>query len=274
MGFNSYWLPQQVDLDALMVAPRLSMAAPALEIGVGVVPMQSRFPVHMAQAARTADFLSPGPFTLGLGVEHDWVVRDMWGLPFDRPVTEMTEYLRVVLDLLRNGASQHQGDFYRVSTFTSRLPPAPRLPVLLGALGPRMLDLAGSVADGTITWLAGVETVTSHIVPRVTAAAERAERPTTRIVVILPVAVTDEPDRVAEEIDTAFDLFTHQRSYQTTMARENATRPSQVSIIGTARHVSDQLARLEASGVTDFVAIRFGSDSERERTTNAITSPT
>ena len=180
MGFNSYWLPQQVDLDALMVAPRLSMAAPALEIGVGVVPMQSRFPVHMAQAARTADFLSPGPFTLGLGVEHDWVVRDMWGLPFDRPVTEMTEYLRVVLDLLRNGASQHQGDFYRVSTFTSRLPPAPRLPVLLGALGPRMLDLAGSVADGTITWLAGVETVTSHIVPRVTAAAERAERPTTR----------------------------------------------------------------------------------------------
>jgi F420-dependent oxidoreductase-like protein len=269
-GFDSYWLPQQIDVDAIMLAPCVAAAAPDLEIGVGVVPMQSRFPVHMAQAALTAYALAPGRFTLGLGVEHDWVVRHIWGLPFERPVAEMREYLRVVLDLIREGFSQHRGEFYRVSAFLARLPPAPDLPVLLGALGPRMLKLAGSQADGTVTWLAGVETVRTHILPHLLAAAEGERRPTPRSVVMLPIAITDHPTRVATEIDTAFELFTQQPSYQKVMARQQATLPSQVSIVGTTHFVADQLGRLAECGVTDLVAIPFGDPDERARTVEAV----
>jgi F420-dependent oxidoreductase-like protein len=272
-GFDSYWLPQQVDIDAIMLAPWLSSAAPDLEIGVGVVPMQSRFPVHMAQAALTAEALAPGRFALGLGVEHDWVVRDIWGLPFERPVAEMQEYLRVVLDLIRFGFSRHRGEFYRVSAFLARLAPSPDLPILLGALAPRMLRLAGSQADGTVTWLAGVETVIAHILPRLVAAAEAGGRPPPRSVVMLPIAITADRTRVASEIDTAFELFARQPSYQTVMAREQATVPSQVSIVGTAGFVADQLGRLADRGVTDFVAIPFGDPDERTQTVEAVLSP-
>jgi 5,10-methylenetetrahydromethanopterin reductase len=269
-GFESYWLPQQIDVDAIMLAAWVAAAAPDLEIGVGVVPMQSRFPVHMAQAALTAHALAPGRFTLGLGVEHDWVVRHIWGLPFERPVAEMREYLRVVLDLIREGFSEHRGEFYRVSAFLARLPPAPDLPVLLGALGPRMLELAGSEADGTVTWLAGVETVRTHILPNLLAAADGGRRPTPRSVVMLPIAITAHPARVASEIDSAFELFTQQPSYQKVMARQQATLPSQVSIVGTTDFVADQLGRLVECGVTDLVVIPFGDSDERARTVEAV----
>lgn len=271
-GFDSYWLPQQVDLDAIVLAPWLSSAAPDLEIGVGVVPMQSRFPVHMAQAALTAHLLAPGQFTLGLGAEHDWIVRDLWGLAFERPVAEMREYLRVVLDLINHGSSQHDGDFYRVSAFLGRLCPAPDLPVLLGALGPRMLQLAGSQADGTVTWLAGVETVRTHILPRLLGAAGAEGRASPRTVVMLPTTVTDQRARVARDIDAAFAVFAQQSSYQKVMARERATVPSQVSIVGTAQFVADQVGRLAESGVTDFVAIPFGDPDERARTFEVVLS--
>jgi len=271
-GFDSYWLPQQVDVDAIMLAPYLSAAAPDLEVGIGVVPMQSRFPVHMAQAALTARALAPGRVTLGLGVEHDWVVRDMWGLPFDRPVTEMREYLRVVLDLIRQGSTQHRGEFYRVSAFLARLAPTSDLPVLLGALGPRMLALAGSQADGTVTWLAGLEAVKTHILPHLLAAAEAEGRQPPRSVVMLPIAITDNAGRVATEIDTAFELFTKQPSYQKVMARQWAAAPSQVSIVGSAEFVTNQLGGLAECGATDFVAIPFGDRDERAHTAEAMLS--
>src|SRR4029453_4577781 len=97
-GFDSYWLSQQVDLDAMVLAPWLSSAAPDLEIGVGVVPMQSRFPVHMAQAPPTPAAHRPARARVPRrrGGRNDWVVRDIWGLAFERPVAEMREYLRVV----------------------------------------------------------------------------------------------------------------------------------------------------------------------------------
>jgi 5,10-methylenetetrahydromethanopterin reductase len=134
-----------------------------------------------------------------------------------------------------------------------------------------MLRLAGTQADGTVTWLTGVETVRAHILPHLLAAA--AGRPRPRSVVMLPIAITHRGTRVADEIDGAFALFTHQRSYQTVMAREGATAPSQVSIVGTRQLVADHLGHLATSGVTDFVAIPFGDPDEQAQTVEALLPP-
>jgi 5,10-methylenetetrahydromethanopterin reductase len=273
-GLASYWLPQQVDVDALTLAGVLGREVPRIEIGTAVVPMQTRFPLHMAQAALTAQALSGGRFTLGIGVEHDWVVRDMWGLPFDRPVAELAEYVEIVTALLATGKVRFQGEVYAVDSFLARFRPAPETQVLLGALGPRMLRLAGTRAHGTSTWLAGVATVRDHVVPTITRAAEDAGRRRPRVLVLLPIAVTDDEASVRRRIDEAFDLYLRMPSYRAVLGRQQAERPSDVALVGPAAQVQDQLAALAAAGATDFGAIVFAeTEDERQATWDLLTEP-
>jgi 5,10-methylenetetrahydromethanopterin reductase len=234
--------------------------------------MQTRFPLHMAQAALTAQALSGGRFTLGLGVEHDWVVRDMWGLPFDRPVAELTEYVEIVTALLETGKVRFQGEVFTVDSFLARFRPMPETQVLLGALGPRMLRLAGTKAHGTSTWLAGVATVRDHVVPTITRAAEEAGRPSPRVLVLLPIAVTRDEATARRRIDEAFDLYLRMPSYRAVLGRQQAERPSDVALVGPPAQVADQLGALAAAGATDFGAIVFGeTDDDRDATWNLLT---
>jgi F420-dependent oxidoreductase-like protein len=273
-GLASYWLPQQVDVDALTLAGVLGREVPRIEIGTAVVPMQTRFPLHMAQAALTAQALSGGRFTLGIGVEHDWVVRDMWGLPFDRPVAELAEYVEVVTALLTTGKARFGGEFFTVDSFLARFRPAPETQVLLGALGPRMLRLAGTKAHGTSTWLAGIATVRDHVVPTITRAAEEAGRPRPRVLVLLPVAVTDDVASARRRIDEAFDLYLRMPSYRAVLGRQRAERPSDVALVGPAAEVADQLAALADAGATDVGAIVFAdTPAAHDATWEVLTGP-
>jgi len=272
-GLASYWLPQQVDVDALALAGVLGREVPRIEIGTAVVPMQTRFPLHMAQAALTAQVLSGGRFTLGIGVEHDWVVREMWGLPFDRPVAELTEYVEIVTALLATGKVRFQGEVYAVDSFLARFRPMPETQVLLGALGPRMLRLAGSRAHGTSTWLAGVATVRDHVVPTIARAAEEAGRPSPRVLVLLPVAVTGDEVAARRRIDEAFGIYLRMPSYRAVLGRQHAERPSDVALVGSPAAVVEQLGALGAAGATDFGAIVFAeTDDDHEATWDLLAS--
>ena len=266
-GLASYWLPQQFDVDALALAGVIGREVPRIEVGTAVVPMQTRFPLHMAQAALTAQALSGGRFTLGIGVEHDWVVRDMWGLPFDRPVAEMAEYVEIVTTLLATGKVRFSGEFFTVDSFLHRFRPMPETQVLLGALGPRMLRLAATRAHGTSTWLAGLATVRDHIVPTVTRAADEAGRLRPRVVVLLPVAVTDDEAGARARVDEAFGLYLRMPSYRGALAREGAERPGDVAVVGTRDQVEQQLAALAEAGATDLGAILFAADDREEEAT-------
>lgn len=266
-GLASYWLPQQVDMDALTMAGVLGREVANIEIGTAVVPMQTRLPIHMAQAALTAQELSGGRFTLGIGAEHDWVVRDMWGLPFDRPAAHMAEYVEIVTSLMTTGQVNHSGELYQVQSALQRFRPYPESQVIVGALGARMLAIAGTQAQGTTTWLAGLATVRDHIVPTITAAAAQAGRPTPRVIVLLPVAVTDDVAGTRERIDVAFKLYTRMPSYQAMLTKEKVEQPSDVAIIGDHDHVIEQLQTLAAAGATDFGAIVFATDCREEDAT-------
>ena len=131
--------------------------------------------------------------------------------------------------------------------------------VLLAALAPRMLELAGSQADGTITWMTGPQTVADHIVPSITAAAEKAGRPTPRVVVGLPVAVTDDPDAARAQAAEAFSVYGFLPSYRAMLDREGAAGPADVAIVGDEGTVTKELQRVADSGATDFVAAPFAN---------------
>ncbi len=189
-GFDALWFSNIFGLDALTACAVVGREVPGLTVGTAVVPTYPRHPHALAQQAATVQQAAGGRLVLGIGLSHQVVVEAMFGLSYDKPARHMREYLSVLLPLLREGRVAHEGEVYTVRAGLEVT--APELPVVVAALGPVMLGVAGALADGTSTWMTGVKTLRDHVVPAMTTAAEQAGRPAPRVVVGLPVCVTDD----------------------------------------------------------------------------------
>jgi F420-dependent oxidoreductase-like protein len=203
---------------------------------------------------------------LGIGVSHKVVVEDMFGYDFGRPIRHMREYLAVLLPLLAGRQASFDGETVRAHVGLTT--PAPgRVPVVIAALGPQMLRLAGERADGTVLWMCGPVTIGEHIAPSITAAARAAGRPAPRIVCILPVCVTDDPDGARARANKVFTIYAELPSYRAMLDREGAAGPGDVTLTGDEDAVRAQVGELAAAGVTDFVPAEFtaGADGARTR---------
>jgi len=231
-----------------------------------VVPSYPRHPAALAQQALTTALAVQGRLTLGIGVSHKIVIEDMLGFSFGRPVHHMKEYLSVLLPLLDGTSASFTGETLSGHVGLS-VPSHGRVPVVLAALAPRMLKLAGEQADGTVLWMTGVTTVREHVTPTINAAAAAAGRPAPRIVCILPLAVTDDPDGAKVAAAKTFRVYGTLPSYRAVLDREGAAGPADVAIVGDETTVEPQIRALADAGVTDFVAIEFvpGDDNARTR---------
>ena len=270
-GFATYALPQIFALDAMSVLSVVGREVPRIELATGVVPTYPRHPMTMAQQALTVQAASGGRFLLGIGLSHQMVIENMFGLSFDRPLQHMREYLAVLMPLLHEGAVEYRGEIYSVQlnvAVAKRQPP----PVLVAALGPKMLELAGTVADGTMTWMTGPATLAQHTVPTITDAAKRAGRPAPRVAASLPVCVTDDVAAARERAANDFQVYGFLPSYRAMLDREGADGPADVAIAGDAGTVEKALQQLADTGVTDFVASIFGQRDERARTRELLKS--
>ena len=192
-GFDSFWIPHisARGYDALTTLALAGMQTSRIELGVGVVPTYPRHPAALAQQALTTATASNGRFILGIGPSHRPGMEEGFGIPYDRPALHTREYLSVMRPLLEEGAVQFNGEFFNVNLELAALE-RPACPILVSALAPQMLNLAGQLADGTVTWMAGPRTIESHITPRISRAAENTGRAAPRVCVGLPTAVTDD----------------------------------------------------------------------------------
>src|SRR4051812_34647504 len=174
-GLDSVWIPQiPDDFDALTAAALAGVATTRIEIGTAVVPVQPRHPIALAQQALSVQAVCHGRLALGLGVSHHWIIDDMLGLPYERPARTMRAYLDVLDEARRGpGPVDVENDLFRVHNPLD-ITDIASTPVLLAALGPVMLRLAGERTDGTILWLADERAIGSHVVPTITGAAEAA----------------------------------------------------------------------------------------------------
>lgn len=270
-GFASAWLSNIFALDAITAAAVAGREVPDIDLGTAVVPTFPRHPYAMAQQAITAHDACSGRFTLGIGLSHQLVIESMFGLSFDRPARHMREYLAVLLPLLREGSVSHDGELYRVNAPLER-PDDAGPSVVVAALAPVMLKLAGAMADGTITWMTGPRTIADHIAPRVRAAAEEAGRPSPRIVCGLPVAVTADPDAARQEAARIFEIYGGLPSYRAMLDKEGAEGPADVAVIGDDEAVAATVGQLADAGVTDFQASVFGDAESRARTRRLLQS--
>jgi 5,10-methylenetetrahydromethanopterin reductase len=264
-GLDSAWMSHIFGLDSLTALAAAGSRVPGIEFGTAVIPTYPRHPAALAQQAMTTALAVQGRLTLGIGLSHKVVIEDMFGYDFARPARHMDEYLSVLLPLLNGEQASFTGETVRAQIGLSTPRPG-RVPVLVAALGPRMLRLAGERADGTVLWMTGPATIRDHIVPTITAAADGAGRPAPRVVCSLPFCVSNDSDTARELAAHLFEIYGSLPSYRAMMDREGVEGPADLAIIGDEDAVTARVAELAEAGVTDFVAVEYSRpDAARTR---------
>ena len=268
-GFSTYWLAQIFGVDALTAIAVAGATIPDIEFGTAVIPIQPRHPQALASQALTTQAATAGRVALGIGLSHQFVVEYLWGLPFDRPVRHMREYLQALNPLLRGDNSDVHGELL-TSVGAIGISDATAPPVLVAALGEQMLKVTGRLADGTITWCTGPKTLKDHIVPTISAAAAAADRPAPRIVASLPIVLTDDPAGAKEFVASSLQMYGTLPSYRAMLDREGAADPSDIAIVGDEDRAAEAFQELRDAGVTDFGAAEMGRTPDEKARTRAF----
>lgn len=257
-GMSSVWLPQVPDdFDALTMATIVGLETSRIEIGTAVVPVQTQHPISLAQRALSVQAVCDGRLALGLGVSHHWIIDEMLGLPYERPVAELRAHLDVLDQALAGpGTVDVENDRFRVHQPLDVTDVTPT-PVLLAALGPVMLRLAGERTDGTILWMADERAIGDHIAPAINAAAEGAGRPAPRIVAGVPVCLcaADEVDAAIERTNRILSEAEISPNYQKLLDRGDARTVGDLLAAGTEAMIERRLRAFADAGVTD-VSVR------------------
>jgi 5,10-methylenetetrahydromethanopterin reductase len=264
-GFSSAWLADIFGLDALSALAYAGSRVAGIDVGTAVTPTYLRHPVALARQAVTTDVATGGRLALGIGLSHQVVIEGMLHLSFDKPAHHMREYLAVLLPLLREGKVSFSGETLGADTAIS-VRPVGALPVLLAAMAPRMLHLAGAVADGTVLWMTGPRAIAEHVMPRLAAAAAEAGRAAPRVVCVLPVCVTDDEAAARARAAKVFATYDTLPSYKAMLDLEGAGGPGDVAIVGDEAAVRQQVDELAGIGVTDFAAGEFATGEDAART--------
>jgi F420-dependent oxidoreductase-like protein len=249
-GFAGFWLSQITGLDALTALAAVAADAPGIELGTSIVPLYGRHPIPLAQQVLTAQAASGGRLVLGIGPSHKLLVEGMLGESYDRPFTRTRDMLRALRRLLAGEAVALETP--EVVARGQLAIEAPPCPILVAALGPRMLDLAGREADGTTLWMVGARTLANHIAPRIRGAAAAAGRPSPRILAGVPVCVTDAPDRARAFAAEQLKLYGQLPAYRAMLEREGVQGPEDLLVTGPEDAVREQLAAFEEAGATDL----------------------
>ena len=272
-GLDNVWMANIFGFDAISALAIIGRETSRIGLGTAVTPTYPRHPSALAQQAMTTAAASGSRFTLGIGLSHQIVIEDMLGFSYAKPANHMREYLSVLMPLVRGETANFQGDEYRVAGVTMDIPGADELPVVVAALGPVMLRLAGELADGTNTWMVGPKTMESHIVNRLTAAAAAAGRSDPLVVGGYPVILTNKPDAAREKIAEGLTIYGQLPSYRAMLDREGVDGPADIAIVGDENLLRGEIKRLENIGVTDFnAAIMDVEDGAYDRTLEFLSS--
>jgi F420-dependent oxidoreductase-like protein len=281
-GLDTIWTPQIPDeIDVMTAVTLLGTATSRLEIGTSIVPLQPRHPVVLAQQALSNQAVCQGRFTLGLGVSHHWIIKEMMGLPYERQALTMRCYLDVLDQALAGPGivevKNELFDIHQPLDITDLTP----TPVLIAALGPVMLKLAGERTSGTVLWLADERTIASHVVPSISKAAEEAGRPAPRIMAGVPVCLCrdDEVEAAIERTNRTLSEVVASPNYMRLMEHGDAQSIGDVLICGSEAAMEERLRRFAEAGVTDLncriVALGEGREAVKasaERTREFLAS--
>jgi F420-dependent oxidoreductase-like protein len=264
-GFSSLWYASMVGGDPLVTMALAGRATSTIELGTAVLQTYACHPaLQAARAAAVAAAIgAPGRFTLGIGPSHEPLIEGRLGLSYATPGRETDEYVQITAALLRGEQVSFAGQEFRVSAGPLDLPGGAEVPVLVGALGPRLLRVAGQYAAGTVLWMATARAIEQHVAPRIRSAAASAGRPEPRIVAGLPVAVHDDIAQARSVAAGQFAAYGQLPNYQRILAHGGVSGPAEAVIVGDEASVTAQIEALFAAGATDVWAAPFPVGDDR-----------
>ena len=260
-GMAGWWLAQTGLVDALTVLALAGANTGDMELGTAV---NATFPIHptaLAAKALTTQAATGGRLALGLGVNHAPVVEETWGMSFDKPIRHVRDYLSCLQPLLEEGKADYAGEDY-TARFEGDRPTEQAPALLLAAMGPQMLKIAGSRADGTLLWMTGPNAISTQIAPHINDAAEAAGRPDPRIICSLPIAVTDDEAGMRSFVGQVLERYGTLPSYRAMLDLDGYTGPGEAMICGNEDAVNEQLAAISDAGATEFSAAEIGASSD------------
>ena len=250
-GYESLWTTQlPTARDASLVLAAYASATQRVKLGTGVLPIYTRHPTAMAQLALTLDELSRARFILGIGVSHRVTVEGMWGMQLESPVDAMREYLTIVRTSIREGACSFEGKFF-TARWSYLGPRNPGVPVMISALNPRMLELAGELADGVVLYMCAPGYIQEQVIPHVKAGRERAGRSMDgfEIVAAVDACVTSDRAAALETYKKTLDRYAALPFYRKAM-EAGEFNADVLAAIGDAKQVREAIARYRDAGVT------------------------
>ena len=290
-GVGRAWVPQLFGVEALTAIAVAGQEVPGIELGTAVVPTYPRHPLVLAgQALTTSAALARGTggvppsraagaaqgsgsrLHLGIGLSHQLVIEGMLGMAFEKPALHMREYLSALRPALEGQPVDVKGETLQAATLMGpiKVDDAGPVPVLVAALGPALLRVAGELADGTLTWMAAPRVVGDRIAPSISAAAEAAGRPRPRVGVGLPVAVTDDVEGALERAASSFAVYGTLPSYKRLLVEAGLDGPAGVVIAGDENEVAGRIRALADVGATEFLASPVGSRAVRQETLRVL----
>jgi 5,10-methylenetetrahydromethanopterin reductase len=250
-GIDAVWFPHFYGFDALAVIALAAQRTRRVRLGTAVVPMYPRHPVLTAQAAQVAQAAAGGRLVLGVGTGHRRHISSDLGLSYDRPIAYAREYVMVLKQLVRGEPVDHDGQIFRVHTQLQR--GASETPVVLAAVGPQMLAVAGEVADGAVTWLCDRTYLEAIAIPALNHGAERGDRPVPPLYAGLPICVHDNVDEARAVINALLTHHSGLEAYRNALNRVQQGRsPGDIALVGTEQVVTRELERLSALGVAEI----------------------
>jgi alkanesulfonate monooxygenase SsuD/methylene tetrahydromethanopterin reductase-like flavin-dependent oxidoreductase (luciferase family) len=238
-GFKSLWYPGAVAGDPLVQMALAGRATETIELGTSVLVTYTAHPTLQASRIQSVAAAVGRPVTLGVGPSHRMVIEGI-GLSYDNVGSDTEAYIKALSDQLKG-----------------------EIPVLLAALGPRLLRVAGEWAQGTILWMANARAVESHVAPRISRAAAGVGRPSPRIVAGLPIAVHDDVEEARAAAGEQFAIYGTLPNYQRILAHGGVSTPAEAAIVGDEDSVSRQIEALLAAGATDLWAAPFPVGADR-----------
>lgn len=251
-GFDSFWVSQIFGVD-----PFVALAAIAddlgeiREVGTSVVPLYGRHPLAMAAQARTTQDAVGGRFTLGIGPSHAVFVEGFYGESYARPYSRTAEFVSAIDPLLRGEPTDVEGaELTSKGWLTVQSDP---VPLVLAAMGTRMLKLAGSTTAGTMLGFAvGPRTIANHIAPIIREAASASDRPEPRVIASVDVAITEDVQAVLAAGRETSAMYADLPAYRAMLDREGVETPTDLTVAGSEQQVLEGLQEYVDAGATEL----------------------
>ncbi|WP_189825006.1 LLM class F420-dependent oxidoreductase [Streptomyces finlayi] len=269
-GLRSAWFGQTFGPDSPQLAAIVGREVPGLHVGTSAIPVFGRHPLLVSSQAQTAQAATHGRYHLGLALGTKLLTETGFGIPYQRPVARLREFLTALRQLTESGTADFHGELLTATTpISARVPGAEGgVPLLVAAMGPQALRVSGELADGILPYLAGPRALGEHIVPAVTAAAEAAGRPAPRIVALVYGVVTDDAQAVREKAAEQLAFYEQFPSYARAIELSGGRRAVDVAVIGDEREVAAEVQRYRDAGATEvvFSGTDIAGDADRLRT--------